>query len=124
VSDSAQFSQFLMRLFQKFVEQAELMHQLQRRWMNGIPAEITKEIGMFFQNDYGHARPGKQIPSHHPGRTAANDHAASLHFISHRRRNHITNGDYANWSAAAKKYPQITQIDADLQKVDRDLANR
>src|SRR6266403_1429376 len=80
-----------MRLFQKFVEQAEFVHQLQRRWMNSIPAEIAKEIGMFFQNDYGHARPGKQIPSHHPGRAAANDHAASLHFISHRRRNHITN---------------------------------
>jgi hypothetical protein len=48
VNHSTQFTQFLVRQFQKLLEQAKLVHQLECGWMNGVAAEIAKEIGMFF----------------------------------------------------------------------------
>src|ERR1044071_6379186 len=46
--------------------------------MNGVASEIPIEIGVFFQDGNGHARPRKQITGHHPGRPTACDHAACL----------------------------------------------
>src|SRR5216110_972448 len=43
VNHGAQFSHFLMRLFQEFIEQPKLVHQFQGGGMDGVAAEITKE---------------------------------------------------------------------------------
>ena len=49
--------------------------------MNRVAAEIAIEIGVFFQHRHGHAGACEQVTSHHPGRSPAHDHAASLQFL-------------------------------------------
>ena len=51
--------------------------------MNGVAAKIAKEIGMFFQNDHGHARAREQVASHDARWSTAGDHTARLQFFSH-----------------------------------------
>src|SRR5438876_6116392 len=82
INHSLQLAHFLMRLFQELVEQPELMHQLERRWMNGVAAKITVEISVFFEDSDGHASSCEQITSHHTCRTAARDHEDCLQFIN------------------------------------------
>ena len=48
VNDAVKLGQFLMRLLEEFVQQAEFVHQLERGWMNRVAAEIAQEIGVFF----------------------------------------------------------------------------
>ena len=72
-----------MRLLQEFIEQPELVHQLECGRMNGVTAKIAKEIGMFFQNNNGHARSREQVASHDPRWSTASDHTARLQFFSH-----------------------------------------
>ena len=71
----AEFLDLLVRHFEKFIEQAELVHQLERRWVHGVAAEIAKEIGMLFQHHDVDARARQQEAQHHPGRPAASDGA-------------------------------------------------
>ena len=53
VNHGAQFPHFLMRLFQEFVEQPELVHQFQGGGMNGVAAEIAKEVGVLLEHCHG-----------------------------------------------------------------------
>ena len=48
VKNSSQLPHRLMPQFQKFLEQSEFVHDLERRWMNGITAKIAVEVGMLF----------------------------------------------------------------------------
>ena len=57
------------------LQEAELMHQLQRRGMDRIAAEIAKEISVFLENDDIDSGPRQQEAEHHPGRPAAGDRA-------------------------------------------------
>src|SRR5438552_9888664 len=84
INHTSQLAHFLMRLFQELVEHPELMHQLERRWMNGVAAKIAVEISVFFENSDGHASSCEQITSHHTCRPAARDHAACLQYFNHR----------------------------------------
>src|SRR5438270_9863653 len=52
IKDSAQLRHFLMRQFQEFIEQAELVHEIEGRRVNGIAAKIPVEIGMLFQHHH------------------------------------------------------------------------
>src|SRR6266496_449025 len=70
-----------MRLFQELIEQPEFVHQLKSGRMDGVATEIAVEIGVLFQDCHGQASPREQITSHHTGRSAADDHAASLEFL-------------------------------------------
>ena len=70
------FLQLLMRQFQELVDQAEFMHDLQRRRMHGVAAKIPKEIGMLFQHHGFDSGTAEQISQHHAGRAAA-DNAAT-----------------------------------------------
>ena len=53
--------------------------------MNGVTAKIAKEIGMFFQNDNGHARSREQIASHDPRwSTTSDQHSVFARFSAMR----------------------------------------
>jgi hypothetical protein len=64
-----------VRQFEKCVEQAELVHQLERGRMNCVAAEIAQEVGVLLQYGDGHAGARQQKAEHHPGRSAADDAA-------------------------------------------------
>src|SRR5205085_3994753 len=50
VENAADLSQLLVRQLEKLLKQSEFMHDLERRRMNGVAAEIAVEIGVLFQN--------------------------------------------------------------------------
>ena len=79
VKNTANLSQLLVRQFEEFIEDPELVHQFERRWMNRVATKIAKEIGMLFQDR--HLDPGarEQIAGHHSSRSASDDDAASPH---------------------------------------------
>ena len=52
VADLARKLEYLLvGQLQEFLEQAELVHHLQRRGMDGVAAEIAEEIPMLFEHD-------------------------------------------------------------------------
>ena len=61
----------LMRQLQELVEQAELNHQLERRRMNRVAAEVAEEIGVLLQHHHANAGARQQESKHHPGGAAA-----------------------------------------------------
>ena len=65
----------LMRQLQEFIDQAEFEHQLERRGMNRVAAEIAKEIGVLLQHHDVNAGARQQESEHHPGGAAAGDAA-------------------------------------------------
>jgi hypothetical protein len=71
--------QLVVRAAQELVEQAQLVHHAQRRWVDRVAAEITQEVGVLLEHDNVHAGPGEQETHHHAGRTAAGDHAIAFH---------------------------------------------
>ena len=48
-------AQFVMRLAKEVFEQTQLVHNLQRRRMNGVAAKIAKEIFMFLKDRHFNA---------------------------------------------------------------------
>ena len=58
---------------EKLIEQTELAHELERRGMNGVAAEIAQEVGMFLQHHHIDARTREQKAEHETARPAAND---------------------------------------------------
>ena len=65
----------LMRALQEIVENAELVHDLERRGMNGVAAEIAQKIGVLLQHHDVDAGAGQQEAQHHAGGTAAGNGA-------------------------------------------------
>jgi hypothetical protein len=65
----------LVRKLQKFVDQAEFVHHLQRRGMHRIAAKIPEEVGVLLQHRDIDAGASQQISQHHAGGTAADDAA-------------------------------------------------
>ena len=65
----------LVRQLEEIVEQAELVHQFERRRMHGVAAKIAKKIGILFQHDDIDAGARQQKTKHHSGGTAAGDTA-------------------------------------------------
>ena len=70
------FLQLLVRNLQEVIDQAQFIHHLQGRGMDGIAAEIPEEVGVLLQHNRLDAGATQQIPQHHAGRTAADDAAA------------------------------------------------
>jgi hypothetical protein len=54
--------QLLMRKLQEAVDQAQLVHHLQRRGMHGIATKIPEEICVLLQHQRLDTRPSEQIP--------------------------------------------------------------
>jgi hypothetical protein len=52
--------------------------------MNRVAPEIAIKISVFFQHNYRYAGAREQIASHHPRRSAADDHAPSLQRLRHK----------------------------------------
>ena len=51
---------FLVGLLEELTEEAELVHNFERRGMNGISAEIAQEVGMLFEDQDGDPGAGEQ----------------------------------------------------------------
>jgi hypothetical protein len=68
---------FLMRRLQEFIEEAKLIHNLERRGMDGVAAKITEKIGVLFENKRIYPGAGKRKPEHHSRGPSANDAAAA-----------------------------------------------
>ena len=71
-------AQLAVRALQETLDQAEVVHGLQGRRMNGVPAKVAQEVGVLFQYDGLHPGPGQQIAQHHPCRPAAGDAALNV----------------------------------------------
>src|SRR5438445_12320575 len=70
VDHAAQLSHFLIRLLKEFLEQSELLHQLERGGMNRIAAKIAIEIRMLFQYDHLKTTARQEKPHHNARRPA------------------------------------------------------
>ena len=73
---AGEHAQLLMRPLEEVVEQPELIHDLERRGMDGVAAEVAEEIGVLLQHDDLDAGAGEQEAEHHAGRSAAGDATA------------------------------------------------
>ena len=73
---TAQPLDLLVRQLEELVEQPELVHQLQRRGMDGVAAKVAQEIRVLLEHDDIDAGAREQEAEHHPGRSAAGDAAS------------------------------------------------
>ena len=73
----------LVRLAQEFFQKPQLMHQLQSGGMNGVAAEITKKVLMFFQDKNLHAGAGEKETQHDSGGAASRDAAPCAVLFKH-----------------------------------------
>src|ERR1700704_2627396 len=83
VDDGMQLACFLVWQLQEFIEQSELMHELERGRMNGVAAKIAVEIGMLLQHDDFHAGARQQITGHHSSWSATDNDATGANLRSH-----------------------------------------
>src|ERR1700719_5076897 len=74
---------FLVRALQELVEQAQFVHDLERRGVDRIAAEIAQEISMFFENENRDPGSGEQETEHHAGGTPAGNAAANRNLGIH-----------------------------------------
>ena len=65
----------LVRALQEGVEQAELVHDAQRRRMDRVAAEVAQEVAVLLEHHGANAGAGEQVAEHHAGRAAADDAA-------------------------------------------------
>ena len=88
---SRQMAHFLMRTLEKIVENAQFVHDFERRGMNRVAAKIAQKVGMLLQHDNIHSHAGQQKTQHHASRTASGDTALGtqgLNHASHINREH------------------------------------
>jgi hypothetical protein len=67
--------EFPMRQFKEFMEQAELVHELEGGRVHSVAAKVTQKIGVFFQHHDLNAGARQKEAEHHSGRTAAGNTA-------------------------------------------------
>jgi hypothetical protein len=78
VNDRADRGDFLMGDAQKFLEQAELVHEFEGGGMDGVAAEIAEKVGVFFEDGDFDSGAGEKKTKNHAGGAAANDAAAEF----------------------------------------------
>ena len=49
---------FVVGNAEKFLKQAQLVHQLKGRWMDGVAAKVAQKIRMLLQHRHAHACAG------------------------------------------------------------------
>ena len=74
-----ELAHFLVRQLEERLEQAKLVHDLQRRGMDGIAAEVAQEVRMLFEHGHLDARAREQKSEHHACGSAAGDAASGDH---------------------------------------------
>ena len=80
---AAERVRLLVRQLEEFVEQAELVHHLERRGMDRVAAKVAQEVGVLLQHHDVDAGARQQEAEHHAGRPAADDAAARVERRSH-----------------------------------------
>src|ERR1700730_18170549 len=80
---SRQLAHFLVRTFEKFVQNAQFLHNFKRGRMDSISAEITEEVGMRLQYHNIHAGARQEKAQHHAGGTASDDAATCTQRFAH-----------------------------------------
>ena len=60
---------------QELLQQAQLVHQLERGGVDGVAPEVAEEVGVLLEHQHRDAGAGEQEPEHHAGGAAAR-HAA------------------------------------------------
>src|SRR2546423_6714345 len=75
---TADLGQLLMRPAQEIVQQSKLVHQLERRRMNRVPAKITQKIRVLFEDHYIDSGASEQKPQHHSRRSATRNATTDL----------------------------------------------
>ena len=82
--NSAGGGQLLVRNCKEIVEDAELVHHLERRRMHGVAAEVAEEILVLLQHRDVDASSRQQIAEHHARRSAAHHTTRCFHcFVCH-----------------------------------------
>jgi hypothetical protein len=71
-----QLKHLLVRQLQEFVEKPQFLHDVERRGMDRVAAEVAQEIGVLLQHHDVDAGARQQEAEHHSRRTAAR-HAAA-----------------------------------------------
>ncbi len=71
----AELAHLLVRPLEELVDQAELIHELERRGMDGVAAEVAEEVLVLFQHDHIDAGPGQEKAQHDARRSAAGNRA-------------------------------------------------
>jgi hypothetical protein len=66
---------FLVREREQPVEQPELLDDLERGRVDGVAAEIAKEVGVLLEHRDGYARAREEEAEHHAGGSAAGNDA-------------------------------------------------
>ncbi len=69
----------LVRQPKQLVEQAELGHDLERRWVERVATKVAQEVGVLLQNHDVDPAAREQEAQHHAGRPAPDDAAARDH---------------------------------------------
>src|SRR5438552_11043651 len=87
-----------MRLLKEFLEQSELLHQLEGGGMNRIAAKIAIEIRMLFQDGHLHTSARQKKPEHHARRSAPRHHATCP------KRFCVTHSEPITWRVTRGKY--------------------
>ena len=96
VADPAlELAHLLVRPREELLEQAELIHHLQRRRMNGVAAKVAQEIAVLLEHHDLDAGARQEQAEHHPGRPAAGNGAGGLNGRRHRGNvgRRMANGD-------------------------------
>ena len=73
----------LVRKGKEFGQESELVDQLQRRWVDGVAAEITEEVRMLLEHHHVDAGAGEQEPQHHAGGSAPGDTTGRFQPLRH-----------------------------------------
>ncbi len=69
-------ARFLVRQAQEIRKQPQFVHELERRGMDRVAAEIAQEVRVLLEHDHIDARAREQEAEHHSGGAAADDAAA------------------------------------------------
>src|SRR5262245_30339034 len=78
---AAKLTYFLVGQPEQVFQNTELMHQLERGWVNGVTAKVAQEIGMLLEDNDVDAGTRQQEAKHQSRRTAAGNAAARLHVL-------------------------------------------
>ena len=90
--DAIDRAQFLVRQLQKVFQQTQFIHHLQRRGMDGVAAEVAKEVLVLLQHCNLHASAGQKVAQHHACRPPAHNTTSSFHSF---RRHSVLPGSAA-----------------------------
>jgi len=73
---SADLFDFLVRAFEKIIQQAKFVNHFESRRVDRIAAKVAEEIGMFLQHNRIDSRPRQQKAEHYAGWSTTHDAAA------------------------------------------------